>query len=355
MLLAIAVLLAVPNAVVDDSLYCRKVEARAREDAALLVWPKLVAEGVRFPAAGTAQIGPTVGGGFQPRIGLSYAPLEAYRGSGLSRLARADCAAHAAAAEVRELVAGATNRATLRALEAEVAFFEAQGPKWQELRVAAERRLSSGLITLLELQELRRRISALERQAQAARSERDRLASAPLPDVASFDAAAGALAARSMDWEREAARVRGFDRLQLKLTGGVIPAGSTDWYALVELSFNLGSLFRGRATDDYLEARREELARGKDDLLERLTEVRNGLAAQRSAAQGRLALVDQELSSLRSVRDALANARAVANQQVLAVLSAEELLAEADRTFLDTLVASLSNVAEEHRATEAKR
>src|SRR3990172_12757608 len=99
-----------------ESPYCRKVGARAGEDAALLMWPRLLVEGHRFPASADT-LGPTLGNGdFQVRVGVSFSPTDLVRGVRVGGAADADCDLQEAAQTLHDLVVEAANDATLPAL-----------------------------------------------------------------------------------------------------------------------------------------------------------------------------------------------------------------------------------------------
>src|SRR6187402_458288 len=70
-----------------DTPYCRQVRARAESDADLLMMPRVLAQGIRFPR-GTAQLdsGPTTDEGYQLRTGLSFPLSDFYTGRATLRL-----------------------------------------------------------------------------------------------------------------------------------------------------------------------------------------------------------------------------------------------------------------------------
>lgn len=337
----------------DEAPYCRKVRARASEDSALLLWPRLVAEGVRYPSTDTATVGPTIGHGIQPRVGLSHSPLEAYRAFRLGRAARADCRAHEAADHLEDFATHAMSRATLEAARAQSRYLEERRVDWQALVRVAERRLSSGMITALELLDLRRRVGALDRKLHQARSEVARLERRPAQRSSlTLSALEREFTTRSMESEREAAHIRRLDPFQFKLSGGVIPATGEPlaWYGLAELSFSLGTFARYKATRRYLDARQDELAQSVTEPLARLSEVRGDLTSRLTAAREELGVIERELLAIRATREAIERARTSRSQAALAVLVADEILTEADRVYLSALVTHLSVLLKEPSA-----
>src|SRR5687767_10863955 len=77
-----------------QSSYCRKTQARAEGDAALLAMPRLTASALRFPSAEAVELGPTLGDGYQIRVGVSASLTDIARSAHVRRIAQADCEQH---------------------------------------------------------------------------------------------------------------------------------------------------------------------------------------------------------------------------------------------------------------------
>src|SRR5262245_41274074 len=100
----------------EESAYCRKVEARAGSDASLLMWPRLMLQGIRFPRSPQIDLGPTVGSGLQARVAMSYSPLDLYKGTRVLRIGEADCKQHEASSDVQDILEHGLDEARLSAL-----------------------------------------------------------------------------------------------------------------------------------------------------------------------------------------------------------------------------------------------
>src|SRR5437773_992437 len=105
--------LAAGSAHANESAYCHKVEARAASDAALLMWPHLFIQGIRFPRSAQIDVGPTAGKGYQARVGLTYSLLDIYKGARVLRIGDADCKQHEASADLEDIVAHGLDGARL--------------------------------------------------------------------------------------------------------------------------------------------------------------------------------------------------------------------------------------------------
>jgi hypothetical protein len=335
--------------------YCARTRARAAGDAALLMWPRVVAEGVRFPSVNPVEVGPTLTEHFQTRIGLSVSPLDLYRGLRMERVAEADCDAHESAEALRGVVEEATDDAALAAFRAEGAYLESHRSEWQQILSRGVDRLGAGLITAVELQELRRSVGALERKLEVVRGERERLEARARPAASQpLVVLADAFTERSMQLEREASHVRALDAFQVRLTGGVIPSTSqVDWFARVELSYSLGGLASARHEAQYLEARREELKHERYELPARAAELQNGLRAELAKSRRELQVVETQLASVSSTRQVLDASQAPGIEYPRATLLVDQFSLESERVFLRTLADSLSGLAEQGRLASA--
>lgn len=331
----------------DDSPYCRKVRARASEEAALLVWPRALFEGLRFPSGDPGAFGPTVAGNFQVRLGVSFSPTDAYRGLQLSHAADADCASQGASVLLQEFVVGAVDDASLPALRAQAAYLGDRQPEWQQILARAADRREAGVVTVLELQQIRRLVGALERKLEVVRGEQRRI------EARGRDAAAGDVTAladkyteHALRLEEESNRLLSLEAFRVRLTGGVIPSSSrVDWNAYVEVSYSPGGLFQQRAAARDLDARRDELRGARYELPGRAAEVRVALLAEADRAKRELQVVERELSANGATLTALEKSGAPRSEYARATLEVEQLSLEADRIYLAALAESLATVA----------
>jgi hypothetical protein len=330
----------------SSSSYCRRVEARAAADAALLRAPHLIGEAIRFPTSSRIDLGPTVGDNFQVRAALSFSPVDVYRGSALERAGEADCRAHDAAERLRLGLEDLSDFGRLPALRAQAAYLDAHRGEWRALLAKGAEQLAARLVTAVEYHELRRLTARLERKSAAVEGELERLrvVGAPPGSPGELDRLSRAYVAEADDAERAFAHLRAIDPWALKLTGGVIPplgGQPADWFGLAELSYNLGGFWRDRADARAVEARADETRRARYELPARVDDVRRALRGQLAAAKRELAAVDAELTSSEIMRSSLEGSDAPNIAHARATLIVERLDAESDRVFLNALTGAL--------------
>jgi hypothetical protein len=326
--------------------YCRKVRARAEADAALLRAPRIIAEGIRFPANNRLDLGPTIGSGFQARAALTFSPADFYRGSVVERVGDADCRAHDAAERLRLGLEDVAALGRLPALRAQAAYLEAHRAEWRALLAKAADQLAARLVTAVEYHELRRLTQALERKSATVAGEIDRL-------QASAGAAATpqdleALARASVDEsdasERAYTHLRAIDPWGFKVSGGFIPPQGSeppDWFGLAELSYNLGGPWHAQADARAVAARAEEARHARYELPARVDDVKRTLAAEVSATRRELETVEAQLASTEVLRATLEGSDAPNLAHARATLIVERLDAESDRVFLRALLGIL--------------
>src|SRR5690242_10656934 len=95
--LAVSTFVISASARADESAYCRKVRARATADEALLVAPRVTAEGIKAPSplqAGGKLDPASPTSGYQVRVGASFSPLNFYKGLRVKEVGEADCEQH---------------------------------------------------------------------------------------------------------------------------------------------------------------------------------------------------------------------------------------------------------------------
>src|SRR5688572_4256916 len=80
-----------------DTPYCKQVRARAQSDADLLMMPRILVQGIRFPrGAQQFDSGATTENGYQLRTGFQFSPVDFYKGQATLRLGDAECDRHEA-------------------------------------------------------------------------------------------------------------------------------------------------------------------------------------------------------------------------------------------------------------------
>jgi hypothetical protein len=331
------------------SSYCRQVRARGDSDAALLVWPKVVVQGIRFPNSGADL---TLAGGqqYQGRVGLDYSPVDLVKGLGVKDVAKADCAQHEVQASLEQLLAHADDAGKLPALRLEAAYLDGRRSEWQALVTKEEERFEARVVSLVEYDDVRTRAAELERKAVQVHGETDRLAARGVErPEASLAALESRYLARADAYEREVSHVRSIAAWDLKVRGGVVATEQpVDWYGLVELSFNLGAFEHHAADNRYLEARRDERAHAHYEMASRLHDFAAELAGIRAQAHRELEVLDRQVTFLTSTRRALGGSEAPGTAHALAALTLDQISLESDQTYLRALIVELTAILDDH-------
>jgi hypothetical protein len=334
----------------EEDAYCARVRARAGADAAILYAPRLFTEAYRLPSY-TEAVGPTLGDGYQVRIGLALSPIEMLRAARTERLAEADCRLYQVTAGL-DLLVGASDEAQLPALRAQQSALEGHRADWNRIVELSRERLRTGLVTLVEVDAVRRAASALERRAEEVRGQVERLAhrqsgraDVPLPVLAA------SVAERSMELERASARVRALDAFQLRLAGGIMPgwprspeqpARYVDWFARVELSYSLGAPWRGAQETASLRAREAELVTSRHELPARIAERQEDLRMQLASAERTRRLLEADANSLRATLATLDAAKTPGSDHARATLALEQYSLEGDLAYVSKLSETLA-------------
>jgi hypothetical protein len=371
-----------------DTPYCKQVRARAQSDADLLMMPRVLVQGIRFPeGAQQFDSGATTAQGYQLRTGFSFSPVDFYKGRATLGVGDAECARHEAELELDAVLTRGTDDARLDALREQGVFLRAKSADWRALQARAAARLEKRIITVVEFTNVQHFVDALERklvqvEGDASQLDARALRTRPLPlsqpspsqppssaapsspplgpavsgplAATSASATLPALAGRYMDaslrYEREVSSLRRLDEWRLQMTGGVIPQTPSDWYGTIELSVSLGALVRGSHEDQYIEARAETLARASDGIDLRLRQFREEIAALLGQAERDLGVIEHSLAVLRATRTVLESSEAESVAQAREILTIEQLSVESDSVFLRALVRALHTLAERARS-----
>lgn len=352
--LALAAATVVPaTARAQDSAYCRRVRAEAASEAARLMTPRLVLQGLRFPSGLTGL--PLTGADgtgsdpFQARAGVAFEPLELVKGVELLRASDEDCEAQAARVLLEGFAEHGEEAARLPALRAQVAFLRSKEQAWKALVTTQEQAFAGQAITVFELNQVRNRALLLERRLTQAAGEAERLAArgyrgpeAPVQEVADR-------------WRRHAlllegqrAGMRGLSSWNLRFTGGVVASSQApDWYGMAEFSVHLGAFAQDVFDRRALRARADELRTEQGGVERRATEVEAHLRLLEAQARHELGLVEEQLSSLGAIRASLQRTESPNATWAAALLATDELLAEAERAYLAAFVDALSAMLKE--------
>jgi hypothetical protein len=346
------------RAVAQQTPYCRQVRAKAASDADYLMTPRVMLQGIHF-ASGSELAGPISGKGYQVRTGLSFSPVDFYKGRGVLRAGDADCRRHEASLVLDDVLGHGAEVARLAALLEQGEFLRTRTEDWRGLAARAAARLSQRIITVVEFTSIQRSIDTLEHKLVQVEGDAEQLkarqlrvvgmlpalgpgkggeASPPVPDLAS------AYFRESMRFERETSQLRQLDDWKLQVTGGVVPQNPVDWYGTLELSFSLGALVRGQHEQRYMEGRSEDLRYARDGVETRLAQFRAQTTATLEQARRDLGLVDHSLEVLRATRLALEQSEAESAAQARDLIAIEQVSVESDSVFLRSFVSALETL-----------
>lgn len=353
---AIGALIAIANllpraAAAEESAYCRKVRARAAADAALLLAPKIIAEGLKLPAGlqpGARLDATAQGAGYQLRGGLSFSAVHAYKAFATTDVAAADCVQHEQTLLATELL-NAPESFRLNALRKQIEFLDSRRPEIDDLVAKMGDRLAVQTVTALELEDLRERASVLARKRTESAAEMARIESLGWPTHrGSIDQLIRDIEASSMKFERKVSHLRSLDAWELAVTGGYIPKalsqGASDFFGVIQVSYSLGGPWHTAAESRYLDARADELRSAQYELRHALEIFRRQVKAVTARAESELAIADKRLAEIRALREALTSSTAASAPVVLARLAIELVGVEAERLFLVELVSEISRL-----------
>lgn len=329
----------------DNSAYCKQVRARARSEASLLMAPRLIAQGIRFPQGGAIDVGQTAGTGYQVRAAVAASPLDVYRGVRTLRVGEAECAEHDAAAEVQELIEHGQDLARSAALSAQVQYLATHQSDWRSIADSADKRFANRLVTLTDLLDIRRRTSDLDRRLSQVAGELRQL------EAGNHGIRLDSLPSRAQDYIHHAARLaeevaalRDLDSWEFRVMGGVIPATSVDWYAMAELSVSLGAIERHRQGQGEVRARAEEVRSAHYEVGAKLGEYQERLDAALEQAERELAIVTRDLTELTSTLAALPTTDGHNDPAASDVLRLHHLALESERVYLEVLTTTLKRL-----------
>lgn len=334
-------------AAAQESAYCQQVRARAASDATLLIAPRLILQELRFPRNNQIDLGATTGIGMQFRAGLSFSPVEFFKGLEMLEVGDAACLQHEAKTSLEERLIYARDSARLAALQAQSAYLQENQQAWTAIARKAADRLSRRLITLVDFTKLNQLVDGLDRKLAEVDGDLNALR-ARLPNVSSrtLTQLTDDYAQQSARYESELASVRKFDPWSLRLTAGVIAQAPLDWYGLAELSFSFGGLFRPTYENRYERARAAELATSNDELPAQVRDLRSQTKIALEQAQRELSITQRSLATIVGARGMLENLEAENIQHARDALTVERYSTESDVVFLQSLIHALASAAE---------
>lgn len=340
---------AIASATTDDDATidarCRRLRAAADSTADLLDGPSIGLQLLHVPRAGGAAADPDPtlrDDGYTARAVVSFAPLDLLRARKVRRAADASCDAARAAVPVTRVLAQGASYGRAAALRAQLEVYDQHADRVDELLADARDRRDRQVDTVLELDELVLRTLRLRRERAAA--GRDLAALEAQGDDQELTAATWAALADHdravLDAEREQSSLRRLSGWQVDVQLGAVPGAHPDWYGLVSLSIDLGTIGQRRAERRYLAARRDEVAGADTELRGRLDAFRRTLAAGVPELEDELALVDEQLALITAERTQLAARAADRWTHQDAALELDAIALEAQHAYLAHLLAS---------------
>jgi hypothetical protein len=334
-----------PKTRADDApAYCRRIDALAESERALLWAPRLSLQGLRYPSG--FDNGPTTTEGYQFRVGLSYSLVDLYRAIRVREVNEADCAAHELQRELETAADTMADMPLRDAYRAQAQFLSGHRGEVEAIVERARSRLKEHVTTMTEFNALLNSADQLERKAVQAEGNADRIDAkrhAELPKLSTESMTEDLLRLRA-EHEQSLSTLRSLDAWTLRLHGGVIPVAErgVEWFGWVELNYSLGELFRSGAERRFRQARREELRDDPNQISARLQRIRAELATQAEQAKTELRIVTRRLGYLRATQIELDTADVAVAAHLRDALALDELEAASERAFLETLIASTS-------------
>lgn len=349
---AFALSVVTSSARADESAYCRKVEARAAADASLLIAPRVLVEGVKSPSAlqTGGKLDPTSPGhGYQLRAGLSWSPLDAYKGVRVMKVGELDCEQHETVVTAQQLLVQAPDLGRLAALREQAAYLDAQQAVWEGISTRMTERFAAQNTSLIELEEVRAQSAALARLRAQIGGEIARLEATGIETYrGSIPELVRRIGEKAMAFEQEASHVRKLDAWSFNITGGYLPPiygpGSADFFGVVQLGYNIGGPWQSKAENRYLGAREEELQKSRYELARQLQVLRVHVKGASAQATRELAIIERRSSELAVLRETVARSEAPAAAHAAARIELEAISMQADRVFLTGLIRELSHL-----------
>lgn len=326
--------------------YCRRVAARARSRAALDFAPEAIGQGIRVPLR--QSVDPealSAEDGYQLRAGLSLSPLNIIRGALVLSLAEKQCERHLIEQQLSETLDAGLDTFRLPALLKQRDFLRQQLPRVDAALAKAQAQLDARVITVLELRgvmdratNIRRTLLTLERQIMAIENNLSSGEGRPALSAGSLHTLVQAYSNRAMEVERTQSAIRKLAPYSLRATGGTLFQDDLGWYGIVELRLSFGSPFQLAAESSYLDARADELRRSQGELSGRARRLARLLERSLPLFRDELALVVQQLVSVRREQRSLRQIDVPKRDYRLALLDLEATYLQGERIFLEHIL-----------------
>ena len=280
---------------------CRAAKARAHSEAYLLYSPSLSTQLLHVPRRGDYDGSNAFSeSGYQVRASVSFSPLDVYRGTTTVDAAEASCKRFVARERLQETLRQGAFFGKTGALRAQITYLEQQLPRVDAIVREGERRLAEQIATVWQVDQLRQKHLQLRLQHSRLRHEYRQLEERGLDGGGSTDLSAdlASYETSTMVMEQRRSTIRRLNPWRLGLRLGVVPDEETDWFGMVELSYNLGGLFQIRAERRFMEARHEELRTAPGELNHEVRSFQRSQRVRADELREELALLDRQLQIL---------------------------------------------------------
>lgn len=331
-----------------DDPYCEWVREAAKSSAAVLLGPRIAAQGTKFPAGGDVLLTgvSNTAALYQVRAFASWSPTSAYNGVLTLRLGELECGRHRYARDVTAAIRVALNQGRREALAREIAFLRANEPSVVAIERDAEARRAAGVATVAEAEEIRERASEVRAARLSAAETVAELEATDLPEPARPIAPEAEQYARAtMEYERVNSRIRQVAPWSVSISGGIASSigaagagASVDWFGTVEVGYNLGGIVQERAERALLAARERELRGSPEELLYAARAVDGSLRKSIAVLEAQIAMLAEADHSLSQQLDALDKAEVPNRIQTVSVLRLRSVMVRAQLVYVRVLV-----------------
>ncbi len=327
-----------------NSARCRTIRAEASSEAWLLNAPKLRALALRIPEGGEGDgADTTVGDAFQGRIDISYSPIDAVRATYVMDTADAACSREHAQRQLMLVLEQGVLYGRLSALSAEVSSLESGLVRIGQIVDEATRRHERGIITVIELDELRLQQFRIQRRVIDIHDEIATLSARGFdrgPDTQVRIALQNYERASEVISRKQSA-LRRLGAWGVGVRAGLVPSPrNVDWYGTLEFSYNIGELWQRDTERRYLEARRQELISDEMEMRSRVFRFRQAMQSSVKTLGEALELAQAELTVIEEERRRLQSASTDNAAMRIALLEIRSMELSARCTFLQQLVAT---------------
>jgi hypothetical protein len=325
---------------VADSGRCQRLLGVARSKADVLGSARLEAQAFRQPSVGFPTNPADVPERLeQVRAGISWSPVDRWRGARLVEAADWECIAEDARSRLLEILDQGDRYGRPSALRTALSNLDAAIPRADERLSEAAERQRRGIDTHFEVDALRSRIVALRSQREQWRGELAGLevlgtieAAGPLnPLLQVYEEA-------SLSADRARSEERRLESWRTDLRVGAVPWPQPDWFGAVSLGWSSGAVAQAQHERRSVDGRARELAESKDELRYRLSTFEESLRRMQPALEAELTALREHAGHLR--RRVAATPPEDEYRKVVDAMFIESMEVDARSLLLETLLSA---------------